>query len=336
MSIYFFETEASEREYLTERLPGETIKFIDGPLTTAEQARQIAEDAEAVSVFVHSHLGPDVLDALPKLRLVTTRSTGFDHINLPLAESRAIPVCNVPVYGENTVAEHAFALILSLSRNLHKAYVRTAAGNFNIDGLQGFDLKGKTIGVVGTGHIGLHVIRIARGFDMKVVAYDVKRNSAAADLLGFEYTGLDNLLERSDIVTLHAPLTPESRHMIGRHNMQRIKPGAILINTARGGLVDTCALLEALDNGWLAGAGLDVIEGEEIISEEKQLLRNDAASQESLRLALMTRELLRRTDLVVTPHIAFDSREASLRILDTTIANIQAFRADALQNEVHT
>jgi len=336
MSVYFFETTDQERAYLTAQLPGEDLIFSEAPLTTAEQAKAIGQNAEVVSVFVHSHIGPDVLDELKNLKLVATRSTGFDHINLPALESRGIPVCNVPTYGENTVAEHTFAMILSLSRNLHKAYTRASAGNFAVDGLQGFDLKGKTIGVIGTGHIGQHVIRIAKGFDMKVLAYDPYRNAAAADLLGFQYTSLKDLMNQSDIVSLHAPLTNENKHMIGEHNIADFKRGAVLINTARGGLVDTCALLKALDDGILSGAGLDVIEGEQIISEEKQLLRGENASQDSLKLALMNRELLRRSDLIVTPHIAFDSREAVERILDTTADNIKAYRAGSSVNLVHT
>jgi len=336
MSICFFETTAAEREYISSRLPGEDLLFSELPLTTSAQAKQIGDSAEVVSVFLHSHLGPDVLDELPRLKLITTRSTGFEHINLPAVESRGIPVCNVPTYGENTVAEHTFALILALSRNLHKAYAKAAAGDYSWEGLQGFDLKGRTIGVVGTGHIGLHVIRIAKGFGMRVVAYDPKRNHAAADLLGFTYMSLQELMRTSDIVTLHAVLTAENHHMIGEHNIADFKPGAVLINTARGALVDTCALMRALDEGMLSGAGLDVIEGEEIFSEEKQLLRTVHSPHDSFRIALLNRELLRRPDMIVTPHIAFDSWEAIERILDTTIDTIKSFRKGVMVNTVHT
>jgi D-lactate dehydrogenase len=186
MSIYFFETTDQERRYIEERLPGEILHFNAEPLANARQAKAIGADAEIVSVFVHSHIGPDVLDPLTKIQMIATRSTGFDHINMPAVESRGVPVCNVPTYGENTVAEHTFALILALSRNLHKAYARAVSGDFTLDGLQGFDLKGRTIGVVGTGHIGLHVVRIAKGFGMEVLGYDPKPNANAAELLGFK------------------------------------------------------------------------------------------------------------------------------------------------------
>ena len=334
MSIYFFETNDAEQAYLTERLPGETLHFREGPLTTAAQAREIS-DAEIVSPFVHSRLSADVIESLPDLKMIATRSTGFDHINAPDAASRGIPVCNVPTYGENTVAEHTFALILALSRNLHKAYVRTVAGNFSLDGLRGFDLKGKTLGVVGVGHVGEYVMRIARGFGMHLLAYDPVQDMTKADHFDFTYTTLEDLLGRSDIVTLHAPAEAGTRHLIGAHNIGQFKRGALLINTARGELVDTEALLCALDAGLLSGAGLDVLEGEAVFSEEKQLLLNPNASEESLKQALRNWSLLQRSDMVITPHIAFDSVEAVERILDTTVANIQAFRKGKPQNRVH-
>ncbi len=336
MSIYFYETNDYEEDYLVKHLPNETLHFCATPLTTAAQAHEIAFDAEIVSPFVHSRLSPDVIENLPHLKMIATRSTGFDHINVPDAESHAIPVCNVPNYGENTVAEHTFALILSLSRNLHKAYVRTVAGNFSLEGLQGFDLKGKTLGVVGVGHIGEYVMRIAKGFGMHLLAYDPWVDMTKADHFDFTYTSLEDLLGRSDIVTLHAPASASTRHLIGAHNIGQFKRGALLINTARGELVDTKALLSALDQGVLRGAGLDVLEGEDVFSEEKQLLQNPDASEASLKQALRNLSLLQRSDLVITPHIAFDSVEAVERILDTTIANIQAFRSGRPQNQVHT
>ena len=336
MAIYFFETDDSDQSYLVKHLPGETLQFRPAPLTSAEQARAIAADAEIVSPFVHSRMGADVIENLPYLKMIATRSTGFDHINVPAAESREIPVCTVPTYGENTVAEHTFALILALSRNLHKAYVRTVAGNFSLDGLQGFDLKGKTLGVVGVGNIGEYVMRIAKGFGMNLLAYDPVQDMRKADHFDFTYTTLEDLLGRSDIVTLHAAASASTRHLIGAHNIGHFKRGALLINTARGELVDTEALLSALDQGILKGAGLDVLEGENVLSEEKQLLMNPNASEESLKQALRNRSMLQRPDMVITPHIAFDSAEAVERILDTTIANIKAFRAGKPQNQVHT
>jgi D-lactate dehydrogenase len=336
LSIYFFEVSDADQTYLAGQLPGEILHFCSQPLTQAAQVAEDAQNIDIVSPFVRSRLGADVLEALPQLKMIATRSTGFDHINVPEAESRAIPICNVPTYGENTVAEHTFALILALSRNLHKAYVRTVAGNFSRDGLQGFDLKGKTLGVVGVGHIGEYVMRIAKGFGMHLLAYDPVQDATKADHFNFTYTTLEDLMGRSDVVTLHAPASAGTRHLIGTHNIHQFKRGALLINTARGELVDTAALVSALDQGILRGAGLDVLEGEEVFSEEKQLLLNPKASEASLKQALRNHSLLQRPDLVITPHIAFDSVEAVARILDTTVANILAFRRGNPQNQVHT
>jgi D-lactate dehydrogenase len=242
-------------------------------------------------------------------------------------------VANVPHYGENTVAEHTFALILALSRKVHQAYVRTIRGDFSFTGLQGFDLKGKTLGVIGTGRIGLHVIRMAKGFGMEVLAHDKFKNTLMAETLGFDYAGLEDLLKRSDIVTLHAPYMPETHHMINKGNIGLIKKGALLINTARGGLVETEALTRALDQGRLAGAGLDVLEGEELIKEENQILSGSFPA-DKMRTLLQNHILLHRENVVITPHIAFNSREALFRILQTTVDNIRAFQRGSPENLV--
>lgn len=332
MKIAFFEVTSQERNFLKKiRFPGHSVALFAGELT-AESAAQ-AKPFDVVSVFIYSALTAPVLKSLPKLKLISTRSTGFDHIDLSAASKRGISVSNVPSYGENTVAEHTFALILSLSRNVHKAYVRTLSGDFRLEGLQGFDLKGKTIGVVGAGHIGLHVIRMAKGFGMQVKAFDTQRNSFLSEVLDFDYVPLDELLRTSDIISLHAPYNRHTHHIINRDNITSVKRGAILINTARGGLVETHALLEALENGTLAGAGLDVIEGEELIKEEKQLLSHHY-SLEKMETLLKSNILLHRDNVVFTPHIGFNSAEALQRILDTTVENIRQYLSGTPQNTV--
>ena len=278
-----------------------------------------------LSVFINSRLDAAALSGLPALKLIATRSTGFDHIELDYCRSHGITVSNVPVYGDNTVAEHTFALILALSRKVIQSHARARSGDFSPGGLQGFDLRGKTLGVIGTGHIGVHVIRIARGFMMKVIALDARPDKRLADALDFDYVdSLDTLLAASDIVTLHAPLAPSTHHMINSENIWRMKKGSLLINTARGGLVDTDSLLAALEAGHCAGAGLDVFESEALIKEEKELLSNQY-NLEELRNVIRNLALVRRENVVVTPHIAFNSTEALERILLTTIQNIQAF-----------
>jgi D-lactate dehydrogenase len=286
-----------------------------------------------LSVFVGSRVDRPLLDACPDLRLVATRSTGLDHVDLAACADRGVAVANVPTYGENTVAEHTFALILALSRNVHKAWVRTQRGDFSIEGLRGLDLRGRTIGLIGVGHIGLHTAKIARGFGMHVLAADPRPQPLLAELVGFRYVGLEELVASADIVSLHAPLVPATRHVVDRELLKRFKRGALLVNTARGGLVDTEALLWALDEGILAGAGLDVLEGEELLTEDRRRLALER-DEASLRVLVENQLLAGREDVVVTPHIGFDSIEAVQRIAEVTATNIAAFLAGHPENLV--
>lgn len=335
MKIAFVEMKNEwERDYIRKSLASQnSLVFFDEP---SQDRMKELQQVEVLSLFVNSRLEAKHFALLPHLKCIVTRSTGFDHIDLKAAQEKGIVVCNVPTYGENTVAEHTFALILSLSRNLRKAYLRTVQNNFSIDGLMGFDLKGKTLGVVGTGHIGLHVIRMAIGFGMKVVAYDVKQQNFLSEILNFEYVSLEELLKRSDIVSLHAPYLPSTRHLINKKNIHLIKQGAVLVNTARGGLIETDALVEALDKKILSGAGLDVLEEEEYVLEEKRLLDGEETEEHwnHLRTTFKNHVLLHRENVIYTPHIAFYSREALQRILDTTVDNIQIFMSGKILNSV--
>ncbi|MGE5592829.1 MAG: hydroxyacid dehydrogenase [Betaproteobacteria bacterium] len=331
MKVAFFEVEKWERERFRARLRDVEPSFFAD--TVQEVERGDFKDAEGLCVFIYSRLTKDVIASLPRLRFIATRSTGFDHIDLDACKERHITVTNVPYYGENTVAEHTFGLILSLARNIHKAYLRTIRQDFSLEDLQGFDLKGKTIGVIGAGRIGLHVIRIARGFGMEALAYDIRRDRFIAEILGFRYVPMDELLASSDVISLHTPYSESTHHIINRDTLAKVKRGALLINTARGALVDTEALLWALDQGILRGAGLDVLEGEELMMEEGYVLRKEY-SADVLRSFVRNQMLLRREDVVVTPHNAFNSREAAVRILETTIENIERFMEGRPQNVI--
>ncbi len=328
MRIAFFEIKGWEKNIIRKKLKGHKIEFFSEPLNPAN-----ASPYDIVSVFIYSKLNKDVLRKIKNLKLIATRSTGFDHIDLEECKKRKIKVCNVPFYGENTVAEHTFALILALSRNIHKSYVRTLRSDFSIEGLKGFDLKGKTIGVIGAGHIGLHVIRIAKGFGMNVLAFDLNRNNFIAEVLGFRYVSMDFLLRNSDIITLHVPENKHTHHLINRDAFEKMKKGAIIINTSRGGVIDTEALIDALNSHKIAGAGLDVLEGEELIKEEKQLLY-DKEKIEQLKALVKDHILLGKDNVVFTPHIAFYSQEALERILNTTIMNIKGFLENKSYYEV--
>lgn len=332
MQIAFFELEDWEQAELSKGLFEAHTLFLSAEPLTARNLADV-QGAEIISVFVYSSLNRAALENLPNLKFIATRSTGFDHIDLAYCHMRGIQVSNVPSYGENTVAEHTFALILALSRNIHKAFVHTLAKEIPFQELRGFDLAGKTLGVIGAGRIGLHTIKIAKGFGMEVVAFDVRHEPLLAEVLNFRYVSLDELLGVSDIISLHCPYSPKTHHLIHTGNVRKIKPGALLINTARGGLIDPAALTQALDDGILAGAGLDVLEGEELLKDERQILAQPLA-QDKLRTLLLNHSLLSRDNVVITPHIAFNSQEAVQRILSTTMENVRAFLRGQPQNLV--
>jgi len=331
MKIAFFEIKGWEKSILKRGLKGHEIVFYQDPLDA--DTVDLVRDFDIVSVFIYSTIDEVILNKLSKLKAIATRSTGFDHIDLEACRKRGITVFNVPIYGENTVAEHTFALILALSRNVHKAYMKTIRRDFSIEGLIGFDLKGKTIGVIGAGFIGLNVIRIAKGFDMNVLVYDVNQNKMIAEVLGFKYVSLDELLGNSDIITLHVPYNKYTHHLINRESIKKIKNGAVLINTSRGGVAETEALIEAIDSKILSGIGLDVLEGEGLIKEEKQLLY-DPQKVEDLGKIVKDHILLGKENVVFTPHIGFYSHEALERILETTMQNINLFLEGRPQNLV--
>jgi D-lactate dehydrogenase len=322
MNIALFEVKPWEKEYLAQHLKGNQLTFFEEKINEVDISK--IKEPDMISVFIYSKIDKKILDKLKNLKMIATRSTGFDHIDVKECKKRKITVCNVPYYGENTVAEHTFALILALSRNIHKSYVRTLKDEFSIEGLTGFDLKGKTIGIIGGGHIGMHVARIAKGFEMNVLVYDMHQDKKISKELDFRYVSLDNLLKNSDIITLHIPHNKETHHLIDKQKIKKMKNTAILINTARGGIVDTAALFYALENKQLGGAGLDVIEGEDLIKEEKQML-HEKANAEKWRTIIRDHKIFRMENVVFTTHNAFNSKEALIRILDTTIENINRF-----------
>jgi D-lactate dehydrogenase len=332
MKIVFFEVEEWQKDYLQKKLSGNELSFFAEPLSSDNV--NSAVNCPIISPFIYSQINEDILEKLPNLKMVATRSTGFDHIDIKEAEERKITVCNVPFYGENTVAEHTFALMLALSRKLPDSVEKARKGDFSLEGLRGFDLKDKTLGVIGMGHIGLHVARIAKGFEMNVLAYDPKEDKKIAKKIGFAYSKLEDLLSKSDIITLHAPYNEKTRHLINSGNISLIKKGAYLINTARGGLVETQSLLKALSGGTLAGAGLDVLEEECFIKEEVQLLSKEFPKTCDLKTVLQNHILLQQKNVVATPHNAFNSNEALTRILDTTVGNIDGFMKGKPQNIV--
>lgn len=330
--IAFFETEEWEKPYLKEKLKGCSVLFFNDAINKTNISK--FRDADIISVFIYSKVDRVLINKLKNLKLIATRSTGFDHIDLQKCREKGIVVCNVPTYGENTVAEHTFALILNLTRKVHKAWERTRKLDFSEEGLRGIDIKGKTLGVIGVGNIGKHVIRIAKGFEMNVIAFDVVKVKGLERKLGFKYASFDSLLRNSDIVSLHCPYNKKIHHLINKKNINKIKKGALLINTARGGLIETDALVKALDSGILSGAGLDVLEGECFVKEDAQVMSKHFPEKCDMRIILEDHILAKKDNVIITPHNAFNSVEALQRILDTTIENIRGFLNKKVINKV--
>jgi D-lactate dehydrogenase len=317
MKVAVFSTKPYDREFLTRRNGGtHELEFFDVRLS-AETAR-LAHGADAVCAFVNDDLGRGVIEQLDAggTRLIALRSAGFNHVDLDAAAAAGVTVARVPAYSPNAVAEHTIALILTLNRKTHRAYNRVREGNFALDGLMGFDLHGKTVGVVGTGLIGSVLVRILSGFGCHVVAHDPVRN-ADCEALGARYLPMNDLLATSDIVSLQCPLTPQTFHLIDDAAIARMKPGAMLINTSRGAVIDTPAVIRGLKSGRLGSLGLDVYE------EEANLFFED------LSTTFITDDVFARLltfpNVLITGHQGFFTREALAAIADVTIGNITAF-----------
>lgn len=283
------------------------------PLRTADEIVAAAQGAEILCMRDQfGKVNAEVFDRLPDLKFVVTRSVGYDHIDLGEAKQRGIPVCNVPDYGAHMIAEQAFGLLLAVARNILRGHQRYQQERlFSDSGLRGIELNGKTIGVLGAGRIGKHCIQIAKGFGMNVLTHDIYEDKEAADEIGFRYVSLDELLENSDVISIHLALTESTNHLINAERLAQMKRGVILVNTARGAVVDTAALIEALRTGQVAGAGLDVLEDERDVYHDFGDL-----------------------NVVVTPHLGWYTDGAVDRILGITLANISAYINGELINQL--
>jgi D-lactate dehydrogenase len=336
MKIIFFEVPKVEQPIFSQLFGGADISFYEEKLDENNVAQALG--AEAISVFINSEMNKNIIDALPNLKFITTRSTGFDHIDTAYCRTKGIKVSNVPAYGSHTVAEFAFGLILNLSRNIAKAnnFIKESSDFNFFSEMEGFDLTGKTLGVVGTGKIGKNVVRIAKSFGMKVIAHDLHPDMTFAQENDFIYKNFSELLFESDILTLHAPYNKENHHLINKENISTMKKGIYLINTARGELVDTDALVWGLKEGIIAGAGLDVLEGERELKEEIEILASPEKSErvKDYKTLLEDRVLIEMPNVIITPHIAFYSKEAEGEIIKTTAENIRGFISGNTQNLV--
>lgn len=330
MKIAFFDLESWEKEYFQKEVHNADLQFFDGALSLETPG---LDTFDVVVTFIHTQMNKELLDKMPNLKFVTTMSTGFDHIDIEECKRRGIVVSNVPSYGETVVAEHTFALLLAIARRIPESIERVKGGNFMPGGLTGFELRGKTIGVVGVGSIGTNVIKIAKGFGMNVLVYKRTPDYALEKELGCKFVELPILYQQSDIVTIHIPYSKETHHYVGEEAFSQMKDGVVLLNTARGALVDSTALLKSLEIGKVKAAGLDVLEEEPLLEEEKDLLSKDFEKEKLLRV-LQDHMLVNHPNVVITPHNAFNSNEALRKIVETTHENLSAFIGGAPLNVV--
>lgn len=328
MKVAVFDTHQFERKFFQEENNSfhHDLTFFETRLT--EQTANLAGGYPCVCAFVNDRLNGKILQTISEsgTRLIALRSAGFNHVDLESARDFGLRIVRVPEYSPHAVAEHAVALILSLNRKIHRAYGRVRESNFSLDGLVGFDLYEKTVGIVGTGRIGSVMARIMNGFGCHVLAHDRIRNPDL-EKIGVQYADFNELLQKADIITLHVPLTPETRHLIGAKALSLTKRGVMLINTGRGTLVDTRALIQSLKTGHVGYAGLDVYEEEEGVFFEDlsdQILQDDQLAR-----------LLTFPNVLVTSHQAFLTQEALRNIAQTTLQNIMEFETgNNLSNEV--
>lgn len=318
MKVAVFSTRPYDRRSLNAANGSEQLQFTYLEARLLQDTAALADGYPVVCAFVNDHLDADVLRVLAAggTKLIALRSAGFNNVDLEVAKELGIAVVRVPAYSPNSIAEHTVGLMLALNRKLHRAYNRVREGNFALDGLLGFDMVGKTVGVVGTGKIGQVVVRILSGFGCRVIGYDPYPSDAAL-ALGVEYLDLDEVIASSDILTLHLPLTTETHHMIDRDAIDRMKPGVMLINTSRGALLKTPDVIDGLKTGQIGYLGLDVYEEEDDIFFQDLsgfILQDDTFAR-----------LLTFPNVLITGHQAFFTAEALDAIASTTLANIVAF-----------
>lgn len=316
MRVAFFSTKPYDRRFFTaaNEQHGFELKFFEPRLTPETMA--LAQGFDAVCVFVNDQLDADILEQLKDagIKTIALRCAGFNNVDLKAAEDAGLQVVRVPAYSPYAVAEHTVGLMLTLNRRIHRAYNRVREANFALDGLLGFDFHGKTVGVIGTGRTGALTAKIMHGFGCDLLGSDMRENPDCLEL-GMKYMPVDDLLAKADVVTLHCPLTPETEHLINEKRVQKMKPGVMLINTSRGRVVDTKAVIEGLKSGQIGSVGMDVYEEEADYFFED--LSNNVIADDVLA------RLLTFPNVLVTGHQAFFTREAMQAIADTTLNNLQ-------------
>jgi D-lactate dehydrogenase len=345
MKVYFVSAEPEEQEFFAERLAPWEPRFV-------RTLEDVPEDAEVLSVFLYDAVTEEFLAKHPGLRFIATRTSGTDHIDCAACARRGIEVASVQGHDGNSVAEHTFALLLAVARRLRDSSEVRRQGGFSHAELRGFELRGKTLGLVGVGRVGARVAELATAFGMRVLAFDPSPNASSARRLGFKYVDFDTLLAESEILSLHASLTPATRHLLDAAALAKCREGVVIINTARGPLIETTALVEAIKSGQVGGVGLDVLEDERVLrTEAKSILSSEIAERvhrtgrdatganaerkQQIAQVFFNNALLARPEVVFTPHIAFNTNEAFEALAVTTAKNLEDFlsRADVAKND---
>lgn len=340
--ILFFDVRENETEALKARCYAKGTKcgiecscqLIEERLDEKTVITEEMKDANVISCFTFSRVSAEVLKKFPNLKLIALRSVGFNHIDINYCKEHNIQVVNSLGYGNVTVAEYAFGLMLDVTRKISRAYMNLKNEHLDRDTYTGFELNGATIGIIGTGAIGTEAVRIAHGFGMKILAYDLYPKEELVSKYNVEYLDLDDLLKNSDVISLHAPLTESNFHLINEEKINLMKQNAVIINTARGELIDTKALYEALSQGRIFGAGLDVLEAENLLTQPDRTFDFDYLTNDIIKQTLINDRLLKLHNVVVTPHIAYNSKEANERILKITMNNIDSFFEGKVINSV--
>ncbi|HMQ96175.1 MAG TPA: NAD(P)-dependent oxidoreductase [Candidatus Saccharibacteria bacterium] len=330
--ISFYDTTEVDQQQLVAALAStdHAWEFREGPVAIDN----IDPEAEILSVFVGDQITREVMQAMPNLKLIACRSTGYDNIDLHAARDHGVTVVNVPSYGDETVAEYSITLILLLSRSIPQTLNVVAHDKLDPAETTGFDLQGKTVGILGTGRIGQRMARLCHAFGMKVVAFDPHPNEDLIRDIDAHYCSLDELAAMSDVISLHMPYLPSTHHTVNKDFITKLKPGAIIINTGRGELIDTEALLDGLLSGKVGGAGLDVIENESLMQLETQIQVYEEEYQEKLAFLGKLHVLRSLPNVIITPHNAYNTVEARGRINQTTADNIINFWYGNIPNEV--
>lgn len=333
--IVFFDVRDFEIESLTNFCGGKyTCKFVLESLDDKLHLTDDMKDADVISFFTFSRVSANELKQFPNLKLIALRCVGFNNVDIDYCKKNNIQVVNSLGYGNVTVAEFAFGLILDVTRKISRSYMNLKNEHLERDIYAGYELRDKYIGIIGTGAIGSEVVRIANGFGMNILAHDVYPKEELVKKYDVKYLPLDELLKEADIISLHAPLTDANFHMINEEKFKLMKPSAIIVNTARGELIDTKALYEALSQNKIFGAGLDVLEAENLLTKPEQVWDFDYLKSDTIVQTLINERLLRLHNVVVTPHIAYNTKEAEQRILNITFNNIESFFGGKIINSV--